>query len=261
MYKFADTVAGSGLSTSHLSLNTVFNGVNLDESLTDKSGSFTTIAVSGRGILPRNIHMTGMSGSHGAREKRYTYDVREITVKYKLTDRSNEGFRERFNRLNGLLLGSKKRLQFTDEDAYFLATLQSGDTPEEDSNDIVGTLVFICTNPAKNRNEQTLNITTTTQAFTIGGMESTPWISQTRFTAPQSSFRLETDNGGKIILHYDFIGGDVLEINYETRNVFLNGKDLAVSIALETEWFELNPGLVSLRASHETALNYAERFY
>ncbi|MBD8006527.1 distal tail protein Dit [Bacillus norwichensis] len=261
MYKFADTVAGSGLSTPHLSLNTVFNGVNLDESLTDKSGSFTTIAVSGRGILPRNIHMTEMSGSHGAREKRYTYDVREITVKYKLTDRSNEGFRERFNRLNGLLLGSKKRLQFTDEDAYFLATLQSGDTPEEDSNDIVGTLVFICTNPAKNRNEQTLNITTTTQAFTIGGMESTPWTSQTRFTAPQSSFRLETDNGGKIILHYDFIDGDVLEINYETRNVFLNGKDVAVSIALETEWFELNPGLVSMRASHETALNYAERFY
>lgn len=261
MYKFADTVAGSGSSTPYLSLNTVFNSVNLDEALTDNNGSFTTLAVSGRGILPRNIHMTEMSGSHGAREKRYTYDIREITVKYKLTDRSNEGFRERFNRLNGLLIGSKKRLEFTDEEAYFLATLQSGDTPEEDSNDSVGTLVFICTDPAKNRNEQTLNITTTTQVFTIGGLEPAPWTSRTRFTAPQSSFSLETNKGGKVILYYDFTDGDVLEIYYETRNIFLNGKDLAVSIALETEWFELNPGLVSLRASHETALNYAERFY
>ena len=256
MYKFVDTVAGSGMSRPLLPLNTLFNGVNLDEALTDHNGSFTTISISGRGILSRRINMTEVSNRHGAREKGYTYDVREITVKYKLTDRTNEGFRDRFNRLNSLLLGSKKRLDFTDEEAYFLATLQSGDTPEEDSNDIVGSLVFICTDPGKNMNEQTLNITASEQIFTIGGQESTPWTSRTRFTVPQSSFSLETNNSGKVILNYDFIAGDVLEIYYNTRDVFLNGKDLAVSIALETEWFKLVPGPVGLRASHETELNY-----
>ncbi|MFD1707564.1 hypothetical protein ACFSCZ_12600 [Siminovitchia sediminis] len=42
------------------------------------------------------------------------------------------------------------------------------------------------------------------------------------------------NKGGKIILNYNFIAGDVLVIDYETRDIFLNDKDLAVSIALES---------------------------
>ncbi len=263
MYKFVDTTAGSGTKSTLLSLNTVFNGVNLDEALTDTDGSFTTLTVSGRGILSRRIRMTETPRRHGVREKGYTYDAREITVKYKLTDRTNEGFRDRFNRLNGLLLGSKKKLEFTDEDAYFLATLQSGDTPEEDSNNIVGTLLFICTDPAKNMNKQTLNIGTDFSSYVVGGHDSTPWKSYTKFSVPQEKFVIETNKGGKIILNYDFIAGDELTIDAEKRDVFLNGKDLATAVDIKSEWNkgELPIGEVRIKASQPTGLYYHERYY
>ncbi|RST60235.1 hypothetical protein D5F11_007200 [Siminovitchia terrae] len=109
--------------------------------------------------------------------------------------------------------------------------------------------------------EHTLSITTSNQIFTIGGQESTPWTSRTRFTVPQSSFSLETSKGGKVLLNYDFIAGDVLEIDYGKRDVRLNGKDLAVSIAFETVWKELEPGVVQIKASHQTELMYSERYY
>src|SRR5690606_30566953 len=108
MYQFVDTVATDVPKSTLLSLNTIFNNQNLDELLTDDEGSFVTLTVSGRGILPRNIRTTESPYRHGVREKGYTYAPREIVVKYKLKDRTNEGFRERFNRLNSLLLGSKK---------------------------------------------------------------------------------------------------------------------------------------------------------
>lgn len=261
MYKFVDTMAGAGTGSTLLSLNTIFNGVNLDEALTDNNGSFTTLSVNGRGILPRRINITETPGNHGVREKGYTYDLREITVTYRLKDKTNEGFRDRFNRLNGLLLGSKKRLEFTDEAAFFIATLQDGDTPEEDSNDIVGTLVFLCSDPAKRKHTHTLTIPTTFQTFAIHGQESTPWTSKTTFTSAANQYILETNQGGKIILNYNFIAGDVLEIDYKKRKVTLNGNLLQTAISIYSHWFDLKPGQMQIRASQPTTLTYTERYY
>ncbi|RWR06756.1 phage tail family protein [Siminovitchia fortis] len=109
--------------------------------------------------------------------------------------------------------------------------------------------------------DKTINIGTEFANYTITGQTETPWTSRTRFTVPQSSFTIETTKGGKIILNYDFIAGDILEIDYETRDVRLNGKDLAVSIALETVWFELEPGQVQIKASHPTEMKYTERYH
>lgn len=259
MYKFVDTVT-KGVQSTPMSIQTVFNNINLDETLTDENGSFTTLVVNGRGILPRRIDAYITPGWHGLREKSYTYDAREITVKYMLTDATNEGFRERFNRLNGLLMGSKKRLEFMDEEAHFIATLSSGDMPDEDSNSIVGTLVFLCSDPAKRKAEKTLNLTPTMQNFTITGQSKTPWVSTTTFTVSQSQFVLES-SAGKITLNHSFIKNDVLEIDYEKRDIFLNGKDLATALSLESVWFELAPGAMQFKASQPTVVKYDERYY
>ena len=107
---------------------------------------------------------------------------------------------------------------------------------------------------------KTITVPTNFQTFTIGGHESTVWKSKTVFKSSQNQFVLESDVG-KIILNFNFIAGDVLEIDYEKRDVFLNGKDLATAIDIKTEWFELPVGEVQLRASHETELTYNERYY
>lgn len=260
MYEFVDASVGSAQSTS-LSLATLFNNVNLDEALSDENGSFTTLTVSGRGILSKRININETPGRHGARERGFTYDIREIIVKYKLTDRTNEGFRERFNELNGLLFGSKKRLEFTDENAHFIATLHRGDMPEEDSNDMVGTLVFVCSDPAKRKGEQTLDVNESFNTFTINGQAEMPWTLETVFGVPQSEFVIENNEGGKITLNYNFGVGDKLIIDYESRDITLNGESLMVALTLSSHWFTLCPGVASIRASHPGTLKYVEQYY
>ncbi|MEK3887447.1 distal tail protein Dit [Bacillus sp. FSL K6-3431] len=156
--------------------------------------------------------------------------------------------------------GDKKLVFNFFPDYYYLARLSGIEWQDYSDRVMKGIITFICQDPFRFGTYKTLNIITTDQTFIIGGQESTSWTSYTRFTVPQSSYTLES-NVGKIILKYDFIAGDVLKIDYRTRDVFLNGKDLAVSVQLETVWFELPVGSVQLKASHATEMKYSERFY
>jgi len=96
--------------------------------------------------------------------------------------------------------------------------------------------------------------------YAIQGLES-PWTSRTTFAGSTSQYTLETNEGGKIVLDYNFIAGDVLEIDYRKRKVTLNGASIAVAINMETRWFTLTPGYMALKSSHTTTLSYTERNY
>jgi len=120
VYGFVDTVPGSGTgSTSLMSIRTIFNGIDLDQELTDETGSFTTLTVNGRNDTRSTINSFSVPGMDGAHEEGNTLDAKTINVRFRITDKTNEGFRERLNRLNALLSGSKQVLEFTDEDAVF----------------------------------------------------------------------------------------------------------------------------------------------
>ena len=151
MYGFVDTVPGSGAgSTSLLSLRTLFNDVDLDEELTDDTGLFTTLTVTGRSSTSQTINSFTVGGMDGAHEENNpTMEPREIVVKFRIKDKTNEGFRKRVNRLNSLLTGSKQVLEFTDEEVIFYATLSRLELPEEESNDLIGNIVFYCSDPYK----------------------------------------------------------------------------------------------------------------
>lgn len=156
MYGFVDTIPGSGTGSTSLSIQTVFNGINLDEELTDENGSFITLTVSGRSNLTQKINTIEVPGMDGLIEQDGAkLEPREITVKYKISDRTNEGFRKRLDKLNSLLEGSKRELTFTDENSLFYATLLTNDIPEEESNNLVGTITFLCSDPFKYGPEKT----------------------------------------------------------------------------------------------------------
>lgn len=258
MYKFADTIATGGQSTL-LTLQTIFAGNNLDELLTDENGRFVTTSVGGRGILSRNINISE-TYRHGARERGHTYDVREIRVNFLIEDKTNEGFRERFNRLNGYLLGGKKKLEFTDENAYFIATLQSADIPDEDSNSLQGTLLFVCTDPAKRMNEEQIPVTTTSKQHVVTGQTETPWTVEVTFTESANRFELWAGKN-YVQLNYEFIEGDKLIVEYTGRKVTLNGNDLRKSVSMSSHFEELKPGKNEFKASHKAVLKYDERYY
>nr|WP_255437729.1 distal tail protein Dit [Thalassobacillus sp. CUG 92003] len=124
--------------------------MNLDELLTDQSGRFITLTVEGRSNMTNRINTVEIPGRDGLLEvEDNTLSEREITVKYQISDETNEGFRDRCNRLNALLEGSGKRLEFLDEEAHFYGTLSSNKLPDESSNILIGSLTFLCSDPTK----------------------------------------------------------------------------------------------------------------
>ncbi len=262
MYQFADTQPTSDTGGTSLSLQTVFDGNNLDELLTDETGRFVTLSVGGRGILNRRLDLVQMPGAHGSRVNDVTYDIREISVKFLIADATNEGLRERFNRLNGYIKGNEKRLEFTDENAHFVATLSDASIPDEDSNSLVCTMTFTCADSAKRMNEKTINVTTSNATHSITGQDAASWEITVRFTASTDKFELETDSGLYILLGYEFIEGDRLTIKYEGREVWLNGaRDLRFVIRLASNFELLRPGELTIKASHACDLIYDETLY
>lgn len=201
MYGFVDTIPGSGTGSTSLSIQTVFNGINLDEELTDENGSFITLTVSGRSNLTQKINTIEVPGMDGLIEQDGAkLEPREITVKYKISDRTNEGFRKRLDKLNSLLEGSKKELMFTDEDALFYATLLTNDIPEEESNNLVGTITFLCSDPFKYGPEKTVE--TTSDTFIVeneGTADANPII---ELTATQKATFAMISNGEE----YNLVG-------------------------------------------------------
>jgi predicted phage tail component-like protein len=149
MYGFVNLTERGTQSTS-LSIQTVFNGINFDSALSDDKGSFTTLTVSGRANLTNRINTFEVPGMDGLMESNeHSTGEREITIKYKISDRTNDGFRRRTTLLNSLLGGSKKELSFTDEDVVYYASLSVNELPEESSNSLIGTLTFLCSDPKK----------------------------------------------------------------------------------------------------------------
>lgn len=121
-----------------------------------------------------------------------------------------------------------------------------------------GTIQFVAVSAEGSTHD--LSVLTTYQTFTIGGQEEAPWTSRTVFTAAASQYVLETNEGGKIILNFSFISGDVLEIDYFKRKVTLNGASLAVAVSLQTQWAPLTPGFMTIKASRATTVTYTERY-
>ena len=226
MYKFVEVTEEAERSLSRI--QTTFNGNNLDDALTDDTGSFTTLTVSGRGELYRRVRTIDVPAMDGAwEEERATTDVRTITVKYKIKDKTSEGIRERFKNLKSLLVGSKRHLEFTDEQVIFYATLQSLEVPEEENNDLVGNIMFLCTDPFKYGPEQSQALDDVDLIENTGTAEADPIF---ELTAKEKSTFAMVSLGADEDSEYNLVGvpadDDVEEVDTKTRVLYENGSTI-----------------------------------
>ncbi len=197
------------------------------------------------------------------RVRKTSTDPRIITVPILIM---HDGFsdlqRKKEDIANWLVHDEVKTLKFIDDPNRHYHALVDGILDHEEASYWAdGEITFVCPMPFKLGETKPINLTTTNQTFNITGQVETPWTSRTVFTESASQFKIESSNGLNIILNYGFIKGHVLEIDYNTRDVFLKGNDLSVAIDLRTEWFELPVGNVVLKASHPTEVTYTERYY
>jgi predicted phage tail component-like protein len=213
MYNFINTnEIGEQL---HSSIQTIFNGVNIDINLE----GFRTLAVSGRGLLSKNINSTDIPGTDGKYFLYGNLEVRAIVVKFQLKATTNEEFRKKFNKLNMLLQTDEpKILKFTDEPDYsYKAILQKGNDIEETSNSVVSTFTFLCLDPYKykavDKDTGVNNVTIT--KLPNNRNEFTPELIKVIVNSVSDKVIIKNQTTTKkiIINHNSFAVGDVLEID------------------------------------------------
>ena len=153
MYEFTKTNELAGWPTP--SLSTVFHDINLDDALTDGTGGFKTLTVTGRGNMEQEIETMRIPGREDLVEMAVIRNPVPLVVKYKIWDETSEGFRERSTRLNSLLKERQGVIHFSDERYYYFGTVSVNDIPEEETNTMIGTITFSRTDPNKYTNKKT----------------------------------------------------------------------------------------------------------
>lgn len=196
-------------------------------------------------------------------------DGRKVTVPIYIKHNGFPHYQKLKEEIAGWLIHEKpKILEFKDDaDRLYYATVEEIAEGDEYNFSAVAVITFIC--DSKYSLERTINISTSTTKI-IEGHKSTPWKTKTVFTAVSKKYELQFNSPGKtslreinkIVLNYNFIAGDVLEIDYAKRLVKLNEKDITNTVSILTSNFmELLIGSVEFVSSHKTELYYHERYY
>lgn len=234
----------------------IFNGIDL-------SPYFRVNEIRGRRILSNEITLTDSITEGGSRFLNKTRPPRTLEVDVTIIAEDSRSLGETITELNGILAVSRPvPIVFPDEPSYtYYGIPEVSNESGEFSYFHQGGLQIICPNPDKIGKSRSIELSTSKVEHIIHGQIDTPWTSRTVFTVPQSSYRLEGSNGLLILLNYDFIAGDVLEVDYTKRKVTLNGEDLSVSVSLSTNWRKLPVGKVSLKSSHKSVITYDERYF
>ncbi|MCM0724305.1 phage tail family protein [Latilactobacillus curvatus] len=195
MYEFRDLKRYTGQDGGQLPAEAIaINGVYLDKAVS----GFTTLSVSGRELLPREITTHKVGNADGEVFMDTTHPTREIDVKFKLESNTPGDFRKQFYLLEQLIDQPEAELSFNDDNSvYFIGThIQTDDIPEGRLN-VTGTMTFQCSDPkAYSETEKTAtnNGMAKTISFTNNGTDSTPVKVTTEMTS-QNGFLGLTLNG------------------------------------------------------------------
>lgn len=145
MYTFIDTTEasdGNVLPSEALKINGKY--------IEDLIEGYRTLNVSGREALSPELLTIETGSRDGSKLKSKRYPERFITVRYQLIAKSNEEFREAYNKLGGILNVEDAELIFHDEeDKYFIGTPYSIGEVDPGRNSVVGEFEILCVDPFK----------------------------------------------------------------------------------------------------------------
>ena len=144
MYNFIDVneVSESILPSEALQINGEFIE-NLIE-------GYRTLSVSGRESLSAELATYESGVRDGSMLLNKRYPERIIVVKFQLVAKTNEDFREAFNKLGGILNVKEAELIFNDElDKFYIGTPYAMGDIEPGKNAVVGEFEILCTDPFK----------------------------------------------------------------------------------------------------------------
>lgn len=145
MYNFIDVNEvsdGASLPSEALRIN--------GEYIENLIEGYRTLTVSGREALSPDVYSIETGSRDGTRLQKKRYPERIIVVQYRLSAKSNEAFREAYNKLGRILDVEEAELIFEDEkDKYFIGTPCIIGSVDPGKNTVVGEFEILCTDPFK----------------------------------------------------------------------------------------------------------------
>lgn len=185
-----------------MSIQTVFNGVNLDNTFSNDDTSFITLSTSGRDLVSQSYEETDIFG----RQDPYIEDIkinkRSIKVKCLIKARSNELYRSVMEKLNKLIvLREFAELSFTDDNGWsYDAMLVDVSEDYETTNKRIVELTFYCQSPFKHSGLKTLTTTNAKVMSVDTDFPIVPERIELNFsTQPDKVMLHNTTTGSKII--------------------------------------------------------------
>lgn len=179
---------------------------------------------------------------HGYRVGRMIYGARVVTVPIAIKYDSLRDLQLKKEELAKWLIHQEaKELKFSDEhNAMYYAHYTSGLEHLEESPSIAkGELVFTCYDPFKYGAEVTGRLSINN---TRGGVESS-CIIRVIFRDDTSEFIINhTESGKATRIAWDFVPGDILEIDTAKSLVKINDNERMTAFDFRTEMFDILPG-------------------
>lgn len=246
MYRFVDVMNPAQASDG---LSLTFNGVKLEQALTNDRGRCLVLTVNGRSVVKQKHQTVDVAGRNGQFFRQKTLDVRKIEVSILLSGNSNQAFRLQYEKLNQLLDTSQPApLSFSDEpDRSYVAQFEECDAPDEVSNEAVLKLSFICYDPLKYSATRSV----TGSVVQYAGTGITYPVITIKLSAGASEIRLlHLEQQKYIRLKATYLAGGTLVIDMKRRTITLNGRNELMNFDMvNSRFFGFRPGKNTLQLS------------
>lgn len=146
MYTFIDTTE-IGSNTQPLPAEALsINGTYIENVI----DGYRTLHATGRELLESEITDLQIGQSDGTQYQGKRNPPREIVVTYVMFSSSAEDFRDKYNKLCGIIDQEEAKLVFADEpDKYFIGTKSHISEPDGGHLNATGSFTFYCTDPYK----------------------------------------------------------------------------------------------------------------
>ncbi|MGK0577496.1 distal tail protein Dit [Macrococcus capreoli] len=226
----------------------IIDGINIDDLLTDSTGYFETLTVSGRENPAYNINSKDVSSRDGAMYLSKNLATREIKVKGYIQDISNAGLQTRLSKLAKIFKKDVVKISFADDPNYlFYGTFSNIEVP--DDAEIQGEVVFTfyCADPYKYRVSQTLTISNS-QVLTLNTMFPVCPILDLTFSSAVTEFTIQNAQTGLVVRYKKLTGTSDATFKVDVLNGVLtstvNKYDQLSGLVLTSDWedFKIDNG-------------------
>lgn len=216
------------------------------------SDAFFIVNSTNREILPHiNNRLLSVPNRPGAYSFGIDVGIRKFSLDVTLIYSSVKELRAKVREIAGWLYSEKpKPLVFDDEPGMTYYALLSDDTTLDQMGSAgFGKLTFICPDPYAYGAEQTASGT-----LNNPGNAKCPFTVET--TLQTISSDLIVTNGEKFVrLIWDFVSGDLVQIDFYRRKIYINQNLRMTSYDVrQSQWFQLDPGENNIDVTPESAL-------